>query len=693
MKFNNSKKKLKPIKSISRNIHLRINSNPIELSHTYITQFNNSLSTNMGKNSKIFKTIKSYANIKIKNDNKAENLISNYLYQSPNISSNYEDFITRSNRNFYYQQKNEISRFLNQTKKSTTVDINEENLPHIYTDKQYRNPIESLGSLLRNKNIYNKILKNYNLKTLNVYSKGIERYSTEGNLKKMKQKIKITSIVPKTLEKENNNLFQVKKKPTIKKEKTLNKDNSLNNINKNENENNNNENKENIKNKEEKKDEHKKIIAIPSTAFQKGSLFLLCKQIYENTNFPESREQFSMDIEINSNKIYLFGGLNSNMKNPNLWRLNPNEIKWNKLKSTNYTEPRLGHSGTVYQNKYIIFGGRYYNSNIFASLDIYNIDNNNWFSPYEKPFFQLRRNHISCMIGSHMFIHGGISEKGEYLSDSYLLNLNPYRWSSLTFSKYTIPPTLAYHSCALVVSSDISNNPKFNIYKYPENINLKRLQSKIQIKGLYVFGGKNKEDSQPSNNLYALLIGKKPLEWIQIETKGQSPSPRYMTSMNYFEEGNYIIIHGGRNDYSINMVMKDTYILEMSRLEWLRVDFGQNNNIVKNRCSHQSCISGKTLFIFGGMDEMKYVGSALFVVNLDPGVSGNMIQKAVSIFGFEFGGNFVNGLSKALKKIIARKREEKRLREEKEKMEKELGYSVKKDKKDKKKKNKREKSI
>ena len=62
------------------------------------------------------------------------------------MSSNYEDFITRSNRNFYYQQKNEISRVLNQTKKSPTVDINEENLPHIYTDNQYRNPIDSLGS-------------------------------------------------------------------------------------------------------------------------------------------------------------------------------------------------------------------------------------------------------------------------------------------------------------------------------------------------------------------------------------------------------------------------------------------------------------------------------------------------------------------------------------------------------------------
>ena len=137
--------------------------------------------------------------------------------------------------------------------------------------------------------------------------------------------------------------------------------------------------------------------------------------------------------------------------------------------------------------------------------------------------------------------------------------------------------------------------------------------------------------------------------------------------MNYFEEGNYLIIHGGRNDYSINMVFKDTFVIEMNKLEWLRVDFGKNFSIVKNRCSHQSVISGKTLFIFGGMDDKNYVGSALFVVNLDPGVSGNVIQKAVSIFGFEFGGNFVNGLNKALKKIIMRKREEKKIKEEMEK--------------------------
>ena len=646
----------------SRNNHLRVSSNPIELSHTYINQFNNTFNPNKGQNSPIFKTIKSYASIKLKNDKNIENLLSNYLYISPNVDSNknitnFENFMSKTKKNFYNQQKSEISKFLNQTKKSTTIELNDETLPHIYMDNiNYKNPIDSLGSLIQNRNIYDNILKDYNLKTLNTYSKKIEKYSTDIHKRKLKQKIKISSLLPQSIEKENNTLFKdLRRRSSIKKSFSLNK----------------------ISNKEEeekeKKKSEKKIIAIPSISYEKKSLFLLCKNIYQKNTFPECREQFSMDIEKNKNEIFLFGGLNSNMKNSNLWKFYPNELKWQKIKSSNSIEPRLGHTGILYENRFIIFGGRYYNSNDFACLDIYNTETNNWFYHLEKPFFPLRRNHISCMIGSHMFIHGGISDKGEYLNDSYILNLNPIRWSSLIFSKYTIHPKLAYHSCALVVSSDIRESIKFNIYHFPDNVNLKRIQNKIQIKGVYIFGGKNKEDNQPSNKLFVLIIGKKPLEWIQLETKGQPPSPRYMSSMNYFEEGNYLIIHGGRNDYSINMVMKDTFVIEMSKLEWLRVDFGKNFSIVKNRCSHQSVISGKTLFIFGGMDDKNYVGSALFVVNLDPGVAGNVIQKAVSIFGFEFGGNFVNGLNKALKKIIMRKREEKRIKEEMERKNREFG--------------------
>jgi hypothetical protein len=174
------------------------------------------------------------------------------------------------------------------------------------------------------------------------------------------------------------------------------------------------------------------------------------------------------------------------------------------------------------------------------------------------------------------------------------------------------------HACALVLPDDIKNNIKFNIYKFPEVSSNKRVFCRIKEKGLYVFGGKSKDDHKPNNTLRVLRIGKKPLEWITLDTKGEAPSPRYMCSLNFFEEGNYLIVHGGRNDLEAkSSAFNDMFICELYRLEWLRVVF--NNNIkAVNRYNHGAAISGKHLIIFGGMNGNNFLGSGLFVVNLDP---------------------------------------------------------------------------
>ena len=53
----------------------------------------------------------------------------------------------------------------------------------------------------------------------------------------------------------------------------------------------------------------------------------------------------------------------------------------------------------------------------------------------------------------------------------------------------------------------------------------------------------------PLNDLWLLLIGKKPFEWKLIsDFEGMKLPPRYFHSMNFYEEGNFLIIHGGRND-------------------------------------------------------------------------------------------------------------------------------------------------
>ena len=97
--------------------------------------------------------------------------------------------------------------------------------------------------------------------------------------------------------------------------------------------------------------------------------------------------------------------------------------------------------------------------------------------------------------------------------------------------------------------------------------------------------------------MWILTIGNKPLEWIKPDISGMPPEPRYLHTMNFFEEGNFLIIHGGRHN-KINeedFAFKDFHILELNKLEWLRVEincwYGKIN--LYNRCGHSSILDGK----------------------------------------------------------------------------------------------------
>ena len=77
-----------------------------------------------------------------------------------------------------------------------------------------------------------------------------------------------------------------------------------------------------------------------------------------------------------------------------------------------------------------------------------------------------------------MFIHGGKSDEDKILNDSFLLNLNtPMKWTKCNIKTNIESPYLAFHSCTLVVSSDVLYNPKFNIYKFPEQTTINQYHS------------------------------------------------------------------------------------------------------------------------------------------------------------------------------------------------------------------------
>ena len=442
-------------------------------------------------------------------------------------------------------------------------------------EMEYPNPMKSLGVIRNNQYIFSELNKNNLTRQSESFNKQIEEINHINLIygKKM-PKVHITDI----LLKEPNNIPLIN---LAKKKKSIN------------------------------------LVSVLERNKKDFKLFSYYK--YPLKNFPEGREQFSICRQ--DNDIIITGGISTNMKILTLWSLNISLLEWKKITPANLIENRYGHTALYMNNKLFIFGGKtkYLNTSYMNGLDIFSFQEKKIiYCPIygEKP--ENRKSHIAIFVGTQMLIHGGINEEGKVLDDTVLLNMHTLTWSNCAINKICQHPKLWGHACCLVIPGQILYNPKFNIYSFPEFETSKK--KSIKKKGLFVFGGKSSEDGGLSNQLWILNMGKKPLDWIKVDTKGKAPIPRYFHSMNFYERGNYIIIHGGRNDsFSSNSALNDTFLLNLENFEWIEVKLYSNisNFSVYNRCGHQSIIYADKLIILGGMNNDNFIGSSLFIINLD----------------------------------------------------------------------------
>ena len=403
----------------------------------------------------------------------------------------------------------------------------ESNLKIIVSEPDYPNPYQSLGVIKHNNHIFNEISKDYLYRQSDLFNKQII------NIQKYEHKHRIK--MPKIQVGSSNIGFEI---PVVDLTDKKSKDISSS------------------------------LPHIP----QSGILKLLAYYKYPNKNFPEGREQFS--VFLRNNEIIISGGICSNMKSLAIWSLNLEKLEWKKLQTNGLISNRYGHTGIVFQNKLILFGGKtkYLNMSYLCGLDIYSMPDYSFNSPsVGKLSPETRKNHIAELLGNQMFIHGGLNESNEILNDCFLLTLNTLKWNICTISKYTPAPKLYGHSSCVVIPHMLLFHHKFTIYSYP-SLEPGKVSNLLKEKGIYVFGGKSKEEGGLSNQLWILITGKKPMEWVQPETKGKPPSPRYFHSMNYYEKGNFLIIHGGRNDnMSDSCALNDTYIFDLENFEWANI--------------------------------------------------------------------------------------------------------------------------
>jgi len=126
------------------------------------------------------------------------------------------------------------------------------------------------------------------------------------------------------------------------------------------------------------------------------------------------------------------------------------------------------------------------------------------------------------------------------------------------------------------------------------------------------------EDKVIKAEIRYLKLGKKPVEWVVPKTEGNGPSPRICSSMSYYEDLNIIIVHGG-TDRDKKYFMSDLYILDMDKLRWAKVLI--YNGLPEERCEHSSFMMHSKMLIFGGLNQVKYIGSELYVLDF-----GNLLK-------------------------------------------------------------------
>ena len=328
---------------------------------------------------------------------------------------------------------------------------------------------------------------------------------------------------------------------------------------------------------------------------------------------PETRQEASLS-HING-KLILIGGISRNInKDVNIYNLH--DRTWEKINHNGeINEPRFGHSAVKYEGNIIIYGGgtnyddKHKLRECLTGVHIFYLDTHKWeYLKTQGTYLPARKYHSAAMVGSHMFVYGGMNQKHNILSDSAVLNIKKCTWKAIDINGIG-PGKIAFHGCASVLNPLPTG--KESIYKLESD------SSMIMYPGIYIFGGLSSEQIA-SNSLYILKLGRRPLEWISPEFSGNPPSPRFLHTTLYNPHLNLLIVFGGRVDLartSAYTCFNDIFLLDLQSMTWLTVKV--IGDVPLGRSGHTGETADCKVFIFGGVTNTSYCSGDIWMLELD----------------------------------------------------------------------------
>ena len=333
---------------------------------------------------------------------------------------------------------------------------------------------------------------------------------------------------------------------------------------------------------------------------------------------PNSRMDFSLNKY--ENKVYLFGGINSNYLN-DIWEYNLLNNKWKKItfdKNINFTlpNPRYEHSSVIINKYLVIYGGLTLNLNGEEEIILFDLENYIFSYPKIKNKFEfpIRKNHICISTTNQMLIQGGMIIKNNEIQNSgFIFDITKNYYSKLETKGIKLP-YLINHSAVMVNNFQKYSNKPFSFYKIPINIT-SNITNKIQIEGIYIFGGLNKEKIL-KNDIYIISIGKKPCHVISPIIAGLPPEPRMNCKMEFILDYDFIIIHGGigKNDF----IYWDIMILNTECFNWIKPIFDiEDFKELESRTGHGLFFYQGKIYILGGRNEDQFLNMDFEIVQFE----------------------------------------------------------------------------
>ena len=350
------------------------------------------------------------------------------------------------------------------------------------------------------------------------------------------------------------------------------------------------------------------------------------KKLHGELRRPESREGAVM-LSIGP-KSFLIGGSSRGILN-DLWVLYSLNPQWTKAAPHGPDpEPRMGHSIVEYQHNLLVFGGvTSFNPGGLRSclntVKMLKTDTMEWRQVDTQGIsVTMRRYHSAAIVGKHMVVYGGLSEKNVFLDDLLTLNLVSMKWKKVVAGGLG-PGPLAFHGMVAAYPGFLPE--KMKLFEVAE-VRHEEVQFPVQSPGIYLFGGLD-PSSQAHNTLFVLQTGQRPLAWTQVPTSGKVPSARLHHTFSLCKELNAIVLFGGRDNTKVGggySCFGDLHLLDLATLTWAEIAL--QGDIPSDRCAHASTTMGLQLVLFGGVDGSKYCPSDTFILELDQKVAFDCIR-------------------------------------------------------------------